>query len=228
MFNLGIDKKTLTIILIVMLGLFGIVVVNLFQKVTIENDRVYYVIKESTEASMYDAVDLSTYRLTGKLRMVEDKFVENLTRRFAQNVSLGNYTITVQDINETPPYVSVVVKSSVTSIKGDAFTISNSVNGILETKYTLDELLDFLDITEDEWNNIQKGEDKNVCDMSNIGESECIPGDLKFGGFEDIMVESTTCLNDSGKQSVAETAKYAECECGKWVEIEETVYASGV
>ena len=36
-------------VLIVLLGLFGIVVVNIFQNVTVDNDRVYYLIKESTE-----------------------------------------------------------------------------------------------------------------------------------------------------------------------------------
>lgn len=57
-------------VLIVSLGIFGIVAVNLFQTVTVDNDRVYYVLKESTEASAYDALDLTYYRLTGNLRIV--------------------------------------------------------------------------------------------------------------------------------------------------------------
>ena len=67
-------------VLIILLGLFGIVVVNLFQNVTIDNDRVYYLIKESTEASAYDALDLTYYRLSGNFRIVEDKFVEIRTK----------------------------------------------------------------------------------------------------------------------------------------------------
>ena len=92
-------------LLIVLLGLFGVVVVNLFQNVTVDNDRVYYLIKESTEAAAYDAIDLTYYRVTGNIRMVEDKFVENLTRRFAQNVTIGDYKIIVEDLNELPPKI---------------------------------------------------------------------------------------------------------------------------
>ena len=59
-------------VLIIVLGLFGIVVINIFQNVTVDNDRVYYLIKESTEASAFDALDLTYYRLSGNLRIVED------------------------------------------------------------------------------------------------------------------------------------------------------------
>ena len=41
-------------VLIIVLGLFGIVVVNLFQNVTVDNDRIYYLLKESTEAAAFD------------------------------------------------------------------------------------------------------------------------------------------------------------------------------
>ena len=33
-------------VLIVILGIFGIVCINLFQNVTVDNDKVYYVLKE--------------------------------------------------------------------------------------------------------------------------------------------------------------------------------------
>ena len=59
-------------VLIIVLGLFGIVVINIFQNVTVDNDRVYYLLKESTGASAYDALDLTYYRLSGNLRIVED------------------------------------------------------------------------------------------------------------------------------------------------------------
>ena len=49
--------------LIIILGLFGIVVINVFQNVTVDNDRVYYLIKESTQAAALDALDLTYYRL---------------------------------------------------------------------------------------------------------------------------------------------------------------------
>ncbi len=34
-------------VLIIILGLFGIVIINIFQKSTVDNDRVYYLIKET-------------------------------------------------------------------------------------------------------------------------------------------------------------------------------------
>ena len=141
-------------VLIIILGIFGIVCINLFQKVTVDNDKVYYVLKESTETSAHDSIDLSYYRLGGTLRIVEDKFVENLARRFSQSITAGNYTISVQNINELPPLMSVKVRSGVTSIKGDEFNLTNRVDAIIETKYKLSEVLDFLEITEEEWNEI--------------------------------------------------------------------------
>ena len=142
-------------VLIVILGLFGIVVVNVFQNITVDNDRTYYQIKESTEAAAFDALDLTHYRLNGTLRIVEDKFVENLTRRFAENISKSNYKITVEDVNEMPPKVSLRVETGVGIIntglfrQDDPFNIVNRVDAILETKYTVEDL-EFIGITKEE------------------------------------------------------------------------------
>ena len=71
--------------------------------------------KETTEAAGYDAIDLTYYRLNGDIRIVEDKFVENFTRRFAENLANnGNYEITIHDISEIPPRVSLKVRTGVT------------------------------------------------------------------------------------------------------------------
>ena len=61
-------------VLIIMLGLFGIVIINVFQKATTTNDEVYYVIKEATEAAMIESVDIAYYRLTGDVKIVKEKF----------------------------------------------------------------------------------------------------------------------------------------------------------
>ena len=222
-------------VLIVLLGLFGIVVVNIFQNVTVDNDRVYYLIKESTEASAYDALDLTYYRLSGKLRIVEDKFVENLTRRFAENVTIGDYRIIVEDINEMPPKVSLRVRSGVATLSGEKFGIVNRVDGILETKYNLDDVLDFLGITEEEWNRkeentIEKDEDtgENICKVitNNKDEIECITGDIKFDGFEEADIEKNVCQDEAPKGNKEIVVKYKVCDCGKWVEESETLTAN--
>ena len=222
--------------LIVILGLFGIVVVNIFQNVTIDNDRVYYLIKESTEASAFDALDLTYYRLTGNLRIVEDKFVENLTRRFAENVTIGDYTIVVEDVNEMPPKVSLRVRSGITSLMGEEFGIVNRVDGILELKYNLEEVLEFLDITEEEWNERTQveeevnGEGKNVCDVITSGEGalECMPGDLMFTGFSDVSVKNSVCYGEVINEPKDRNVNYKECNCGVWEEKNEKVTATPV
>ena len=218
-------------VLIIVLGIFGIIAINLFQNVTVDNDKVYYVLKESTEASAHDSIDLSYYRLGGSLRIVEDKFVENLARRFSQSITAGNYTISVQNINELPPLMSVKVRSGVTSMKGEEFNLTNRIDAIIEAKYKLSEVLDFLEITEDEWNEINnKNKDaiKNgVCGVTfiNDGDLECITGDLRFDGLGDTDLKNAVCIGQQ-KSNVEATAKYSVCECGKWVSKEETLTAN--
>ena len=220
-------------VLIVILGIFGIVAINLFQNVTVDNDKVYYVLKESTEASAHDSIDLSYYRLGGTLRIVEDKFVENLARRFSQSITAGNYTISVQNINELPPLMSVKVRSGVTSIKGDEFNLTNRVDAIIETKYKLSEVLDFLGITEEEWNEINnKNKDAikdGVCGVTFINDNdlECITGDLKFDGLSDTDLKNAVCIGQQ-KTNVDAIAKYSVCECGKWTQKEETLVSNPV
>ena len=220
-------------LLIIILGIFGIVCINLFQNVTVDNDKVYYVLKESTEASAHDSIDLSYYRLGGSLRIVEDKFVENLARRFSQSITAGRYTISVQNINELPPLMSVKIRSGVSSIKGDEFNLTNRVDAIIETKYKLSEVLDFLGITEEEWNDINnKNKDtiKNgVCGVTfiNDGDLDCITGDLRFDGLGDTDLKNAVCMGQQ-KSNVEATAKYSVCECGKWVSKEETLVANPV
>ena len=220
-------------VLIVILGLFGIVVVNIFQNVTVDNDRIYYLIKESTEAAAYDALDLTYYRLSGDLRIVEDKFVENLTRRFAENISKGNYKIVVEDINEMPPKISLRVETGVgllnTSLlkKEDPFNIVNRVDAIIETKYTMSDL-EFAGITEEEWK--EKQDEPIIGDVCTptIGDvdDECIDGDIKFTGDEEINIQNKICTGQTPPSNVSKKVNYKVCECGKWVEKTETLTAS--
>ena len=223
-------------VLIVSLGIFGIVAVNLFQTVTVDNDRVYYVLKESTEASAYDAIDLTFYRLTGNLRIVEDKFAENIARRFAENITMGDYKIIIADINEMPPKVSLWVRSGITSLQGEKFELVNAVNGILETKYTFEDIEDYVGVTEEEWINIkdvdvyEKEEDETICDeIVTEDEMECIPGDIKFTGWGNVILEESICDTDTPKKNVEREAKYKICDCGKWSEEKtEKLYANPV
>ena len=121
---------------IILLGIFVIVILLLVSNVTTTNTQDYYLIKEVTEASMVDAVDLGYYRTTGELKINSDKFVESFLRRFAENVELNTYQIDFYGIYEAPPKVSVKVttKSATYNVASDStsFDITNRVDAILE------------------------------------------------------------------------------------------------
>lgn len=122
---------------IILLGIFTLVIIFLITDVQNGNELDYYLLQEVTEASMYDAVDLSYYRATGILKVDRDMFLESFNRRFAQAVSSDrDYTIKIIDFNEAPPKVSVEVSApTVASVKGESILVVNRVSGIIETIY---------------------------------------------------------------------------------------------
>lgn len=124
---------------ILVLGILAIGIIWFFGNVTRTDQHNYNLLKETTEAAMLDAVDLSAYRVDGTVRIIEEKFVENFIRRFAQNAEISNvYVIEIYDINETPPKVSLKVSSTKdTGTTGEIieFDIVNNIDAILETKY---------------------------------------------------------------------------------------------
>ena len=223
-------KESFWGVLIVMLGLFGVMLINVFQKITIGNDEVYYLLKETNEAAMYDSLDFSYYRLTGDIKIVEDKFAENFARRFGQNIMMrGNYKITIQDVNEVPPRSSVKVVSKITSLAGDEFGIENRIDGILEAKYKLEEITDFLGITKEEWvnrsniNDVKGDTNSKACVITTIEDtSECMEGDIELSSWEDVRLSDKTCQTDEAK-NVNREINYKVCECGKWKEYTDTV-----
>ena len=137
-------SKGMTLVGIIILGVLTLAVVNIVQNYQTGNELDYYLLEETTEAAMLDAVDTSYYRLSGILRMDREKFLESFVRRFAENVNRDrNYKIRILDLNETPPTVSVQVGSStVATFAGEDFDIVNKIDAILETKYDEDRLLE--------------------------------------------------------------------------------------
>lgn len=122
---------------IVMLGLLTFAIINIVSNYSSGNELDYYLLKETTEASMVDAVDVGYYRLTGQLRIDKEKFTESFVRRFSQSVNQDrNYRIRMYDINETPPKVSVQIDSSTNvTFNSEQLGIRNRIDAILETKY---------------------------------------------------------------------------------------------
>ena len=139
-------NKAMLLVGIIMLAMFTFGVINIASSYQTGNELDYYLLKETTEAAMVDAIDIGYYRLSGGLyRMDKEKFAESFVRRLAQNVSNDReYDIKFYDINETPPKVSLKVstrlRSNVTAVsfsKSEVidFDIENKLDAILETTY---------------------------------------------------------------------------------------------
>lgn len=132
-------------IFVVMLGVAGIVFITFFQTVTNTDEHNSQLLKEVTEAAMWDSVDYSRYRADGHYAIIQEKYVESFLRRFAASASLSRtYKVYFYDINEMPPKVSIKVTSEVnsgtiTATLGDNsqvdFQVSNKIDAILETPY---------------------------------------------------------------------------------------------
>jgi hypothetical protein len=125
---------------IIALGILAIGIIWFFANSTRTDQHNYNLLKETVEASMFDAVDLAEYRKNGKVVIDEEKFVENFIRRFAESAELSQvYEIEIYDINTEPPKVSLRVSSG--SPKANVnneiieFDIVNNIDAILETKY---------------------------------------------------------------------------------------------
>ena len=132
-------KESFWGVAVVVIGIVAIFFLYFFQSVTNTDEHNYHLLKEATEAAMFDALDLASYRKDGTIRIDREKFVENFLRRFAESATLSKtYKIEIFDVNETPPKVSLRVSSSEsTSLTGEVmeFTISNKIDAILETPY---------------------------------------------------------------------------------------------
>ena len=122
---------------IILLMIIILLLINIINNYETGGELDYYLVKETTEAAMQDAIDVEYYRMNSLIRIDKEKFVENFLRRFADNVdSTRSYNIKFYDINEVPPKVSVKV-SSVSS----SFNIANTSNNAAEIVDTIDIIL---------------------------------------------------------------------------------------
>lgn len=124
-------------VFVITVGVVLVLLIYLFQGITSTDEHNYYLLKETTEASLLDAVDVADYRVTGNISINREKFVEVFVRRFAENADLSNsYVIEIYDINEEPPKVSLLVKTkrngSVATEQVE-FDITNRLDAILES-----------------------------------------------------------------------------------------------
>ena len=117
------------------------VVMIMVQDLTSTSEEDYYLTKEVMQAAMIDSIDYGVYREYGDIRIIEQKFVENFTRRFSESVNnTKTYTLEFYEIYEFPPKATVRVKTATKeySVSTDTtvdFDIVTVLSGILETKY---------------------------------------------------------------------------------------------
>ena len=152
---------------IILLSLIALLMLGVMSNFSTGSEVDYYLLKETTDAALEDAIDHIYLRTCGLYRIDKDKFVENFLYRFANSVEANrDYRIRFYDINEVPPKVSVKVDSlTVLSVKGNdgnrqAATISQRYDAIIEAKY-------FNDLVVEEGLNTPDSDIcKSLCDIS--------------------------------------------------------------
>ena len=127
---------------IILLSIIALGVINIIQNYTTGQELDYYLLKETTEAAMGDAVDLSYYREQSIIRMDKEKFAESFIKRFARSVDdRRSYEISFYDVNEIPPKASVEVKSATSkTFYKSAVDITTRLDMIVESNNKKDPL----------------------------------------------------------------------------------------
>jgi hypothetical protein len=141
-------------------GIFGIVIINMFSDILLVNEQNYMLTKEITEAAMLDAFDNEAYRVglgydnnsttnclryvPGTIAILPEKFVENFIRRFVETATISrDYRIDFHVVQDCPPEVVLSVYSKeefpmLNFFKVDYevsdFELAESIAAILETR----------------------------------------------------------------------------------------------
>ncbi len=119
------------------LGMIMIAVIMLLTDMTTTTEQNYHMIKEISEASMFESVDYAYYRKYGDLRINSEKFMESFLRRYSEVVTINKTSVvSFYDIYEAPPKITVEVKTSASQIftqnVGATVDINNRLDAILE------------------------------------------------------------------------------------------------
>lgn len=150
--------------LFLILGIMAAALLMLFGNINTKNEQNYYLLKETTQNAMLDAVDDVAYQVgltqeevdkipaincvsgkPGTIRIITERFVESFTRRYAEVAAQNkDYRIEFYEINECPARVSVRVISKenyswvARLFRGNEqnaeTNITNELTSILETK----------------------------------------------------------------------------------------------
>lgn len=142
-------NKSILTVGIIFLALIALSLLQVLNNYSTGSELDYYLVKETTDAAIDDAIDWNFYYDCGLYRIDKERFVEMFLYRFANNVDASRgYKIGFYDINEVPPKVSIKVDSLTTlsfnakdsSKRKDktAANISTSYDAIIESSYNSD------------------------------------------------------------------------------------------
>lgn len=120
---------------IIIMGLIALLMINIVSNYSTGGELDYYLLKETSEAAVEDAINGEFQMSYGLPRIDKERFVESFLRRFAENVdATRTYDIKFIDINEIPPKVSIKIDSNtVLTYNNDTTTISTQIDQIVET-----------------------------------------------------------------------------------------------
>ena len=128
---------------IILLGAIALLIITVISNYSTGSEVDYYLVKETSEAAMTDALDESFLAMNGVPRIDKQVFMESFLLRFADNVAdTRSYNIGFYGINEVPPVVSVKVDSStlisvqLSDGEKTSETITTSITQLVESKET--------------------------------------------------------------------------------------------
>ena len=206
-------------------GSIGLVIIVMMQSITINNDSEYYNLKEAMQAAMLESIDYACYRVDGRtvsvenndcgylLKISEQKFVDNFTRRFFATIGgdAAKYTLEFYDIIESPPKASVVIRGNTDSygiVSGnEGFTITNALTGILELKKGIspDKKFVYTDVIDFDYTEEFEDDDVSEAGVFYDDGKDDAPENLSSNG----CAEGTDCESEN-KTSLDDTVEY-EC-----------------
>jgi len=122
------------------LCLITLVTLGVIQVMTSTNESDYYVMRETVESSLEDAIKPESLTQSDGPEVSEERFIEIITMRFATSADPSRkYKIRVTCFSPKPPMVCVEVATTITTKKflsddTQTETVVNRINAILEQK----------------------------------------------------------------------------------------------
>ena len=156
-------NKSMLAIGIILLSLIALLLINVLTNFSTGGELDYYLVRETTDASIQDSIDTTAYRDCKIIRLDRELFVEKFLYRFISSVdNTREYDVYFYDINEVPPKVSVKVDSATVlafNVKSgeskEKADITTSYDAIVEANYDDDRL----------YESLHNDEHSNICNL---------------------------------------------------------------